>query len=128
MKTSRLILTSLVICSIFCSSCATPQDQRKVWEKVEIELIAENTYSNPYTDVEVWLDLKGPGFSERCYGFWDEENTWKIRVMATKAGKWTWISGSNQKDKGLNKLNGSFLAEEWTEAEKKENPLRRAIS
>jgi hypothetical protein len=127
MNVSIHILTSLIVFSTFCGSCSTPRNQHKVWEKVEIELIAENTYSNPYTDVEVWVDLKGPDFSERCYGFWDGENNWKIRVMATRPGTWTWVSGSNQNDHGLNKLKGNFLAEEWTEAEKNENPLRRGM-
>jgi len=42
-----------------------------VWEKVEITLEAERTYPNPYTDAQVWVDLTGPGFQRRCYGFWD---------------------------------------------------------
>ena len=31
-----------------------------VWQKHEITLKAEKTYSNPYTEVELWVDLKGP--------------------------------------------------------------------
>jgi len=39
------------------------------WEKVEIVLHAAKPYANPYFDVDVWVDLTGPGFSKRCYGF-----------------------------------------------------------
>ncbi len=98
-----------------------------VWEKKEITLLAENTYSNSYTDVEVWVDLKGPGFQKRVYGFWDGENVFRIRIVAIASGEWNWISGSNQFDKGLNGQYGSFTAVDWTEEEKKENPCRRGF-
>ena len=42
-------------------------ESHHVWEKVEITLNADSSYENPYTDVEVWVDLKGPGFEKRCY-------------------------------------------------------------
>ncbi len=82
MKSSHLIVFSFIVLSLYIGSCSTPREQYKVWEKVEIELLAENTYKNPYADVEVWVDLKGPDFNKRCYGFWDGYNSWKIRIMA----------------------------------------------
>ena len=66
-----------------------------VWEKVEIILHADKWYDNPYKEVEVWVDLKRPGFEKRCYGFWDGDNTFKVRVLANAAGTWKWWSGSN---------------------------------
>ncbi len=94
----------------------------RVWEKIEIVLHAEESYENPYTEVEVWVDLEGPGFNRRCYGFWDGEYTYRVRVMATVPGMWTWISGSNQSDTGLNSKKGYFTASAWSEAEKDKNP------
>ena len=45
------------------------------------------------------------------YGFWDGDNIFIIRVVATKPGKWQWISGSNQpEDHGLNNHQGEFIA------------------
>lgn len=98
-----------------------------VWEKVEITLTSERSYANPYTEVEVWVDLKGPGFAKRCYGFWDGGNTFRVRVMAIAAGEWSWVSGSNQPDAGLNGKTGGFAASEWSEAEKQANPTRRGL-
>src|ERR1051325_5880137 len=72
-----------------------------VWEKQEIPLTSTNSYANPYTDVMVWVDLKGPNFSKRVYGFWDGERTFKIRLVATSPGQWTWTSGSQPEDPGL---------------------------
>jgi len=98
-----------------------------VWEKVEIALVAKKTYANPYTKVEVWVDLRGPGFSKRVYGFWDGEDVFRVRVLATSPGEWSWTSGSNQSDEGLNGKTGGFTAREWTEVEKEANPNRRGF-
>ena len=44
-----------------------------VWEKQELTFTSTRTFPNPYTDVRVWVDLAGPGFRKRVYGFWDGE-------------------------------------------------------
>jgi hypothetical protein len=98
-----------------------------VWEKVELRFEAAGAYSNPYTNVEVWVDLHGPQFEKRCYGFWDGGKVFCVRVLATAPGQWTWQSGSNQKDTGLNGHNGTFTAIEWTDAEKASLPNRRGF-
>jgi hypothetical protein len=99
-----------------------------VWEMKEIKLKAEKSYNNYYTDVTCWIELKGPDFSKRVYGFWDGGNNFIIRVTATKAGDWNWISGSNQPDDGgLNNHTGAFSAIEWTKEEKEQNPVRHGF-
>jgi len=100
---------------------------RHVWEKVEITLHVKNAYANPYVDVDVWVDLKGPGFAKRCYGFWDGGDTFRVRVLATAPGTWTWASGSNPADAGLGGQRGQFEAVAWTEGQKAENPTRRGM-
>jgi len=98
-----------------------------VWEKVEITLRAQKTCDNPYTDLTVWVDLKGPGFSKRCYGFWDGQDLYRVRVMPTAPGTWTWKSGSHPADGGLDGVSGSFTAVAWTDSEKAANPNRRGM-
>lgn len=98
-----------------------------VWEKIELVFTASNKYRNPYTDAEMWVDLKGPNFSKRCYGFWDGGRTFRVRVLATEPGLWTWTSGSSPADSGLAGKSGSFRSTSWTEAEKRENPNRRGF-
>ena len=95
-----------------------------VWEKHELAFAADREFSNPYTDVTVWVDLKGPGFSKRVYGFWDGGKEFKVRVAATAPGVWQWQSGSEPHDGGLAGKSGSFAAIEWSQAEKEQNPLR----
>jgi endo-1,4-beta-D-glucanase Y len=99
-----------------------------VWELQEIELRASGAYANPYADVECWIELVGPGFAKRVYGFWDGGSVYRVRVVATVAGPWRWSSGSNQPgDAGLNGKSGSFVAAEWSEEEKRQNPNRRGF-
>ena len=93
-----------------------------VWEKQELTLTSARSFPNPYTDVTVWVDLTGPNFKKRVYGFWDGGQTFRVRVLATAPGTWTWRSGSNPPDEGLAGKTGSFAATDWTEAEKLTEP------
>ena len=57
----------------------------------------------------------------------DGGQTFRVRVLATAPGTWTWRSGSNPPDQGLAGKTGSFVAVDWSEAEKLQNPLRRGF-
>ena len=63
------------------------------WEKQELTFTAAGKYANPYTDVTVWVDLTGPHFEKRVYGFWDGGAAFRVRVVATEPGTWRWRSG-----------------------------------
>ena len=97
------------------------------YERVELVFTAAGKYANPYTDVEMWVDLKGPGFTRRCYGFWDGGQTFRVRVTSTTPGEWTWTSGSSPADAGLSGKRGGFSSVAWSEAEKLQNPNRRGF-
>ncbi len=120
------ILSLLVTWSVLTPSTAQAETYH-VWEKVEITLHAKTTYDNPYKEVTLWVDLKGPGFDKRCYGFWDGGDTFRVRVMATAPGTWTWRSGSNPSDSGLTGSTGRFTATAWTEQELAANACRRGL-
>jgi hypothetical protein len=98
-----------------------------VWEKQEITFTSQGQFENAYRDLDVWVDLKGPGFAKRVYGFWDGGSTFRVRVLATAPGEWTWVSGASAPDAGLNGKRGSFTAVAWTEAEIAENICRRGF-
>jgi len=98
-----------------------------VWEKIEITLNARKSYENPYTQTEVCVDIEGPEFKKRCYGFWDGGRVFRVRILATEPGRWKWVSGSNQNDPGLKGKAGKFTATEWSEAAKLQNPCRRGM-
>jgi hypothetical protein len=120
-----VILISLILT---VPSFATDSSEIYVWKMKEIVLKAEKHYDNYYKEVECWVDLEGPEFSKRIYAFWDGGNVFRVRLAPTASGKWTYRSGSNQKDdKGLNYQTGEFNAVEWSEEEKKENPNRHGF-
>jgi hypothetical protein len=98
-----------------------------VWSKIDLHFTARRTYENPYTDVEIWVDLKGPGFSKRVFGFWDGGQEFVVRVLATAPGIWRWTSGSAPADAGLSGKSGQFDAASWSEAELAANPNRRGM-
>ena len=124
MNSLRITLLSLLI-TIF--STINAQDKIHVWEKQQLTFTAANHYNNPYTQVTIWVDLKGPGFNKRIYGFWDGGQVFRVRLVAEQPGEWIWTSGSTPEDPGLSGKTGSFHAVEWTEQEKDENPLRHGF-
>ncbi|HEX7070333.1 MAG TPA: DUF5060 domain-containing protein, partial [Rhodothermales bacterium] len=121
---NRLIATALLLLGIAAPSVAAPVH---VWEKQELTFTSSKAFENPYTSVTVWVDLTGPNFKKRVYGFWDGDRTFRVRLLATAPGVWHWRSGSDPEDSGLAGKSGTFTAIAWTEEEKKENPLRRGF-
>jgi hypothetical protein len=99
----------------------------RVWSKVELRFTAEQSAADPYRDVHIWVDLEGPGFGKRIFGFWDGGNSFVVRVLATSPGTWRWRSGSNRQDPGLDGLSGSFEATAWGAEEIDRNPNRRGM-
>src|ERR1051326_485127 len=98
-----------------------------VWEKQELTFTAVRPFTNAYTEVTVWVDLKGPNFKKRVFGFWDGGQTFRVRLVATQPGAWTWRSGSTPADGGLAGKTGTFEAIAWSESDKEANPLRRGF-
>lgn len=112
---------------LLLSMAAPAIGQVHAWEKQELTFTAAGSYANPYTEVTVWVDLTGPNFEKRVYGFWDGGRTFRVRLVATAPGAWKWRSGSNPSDPGLAGKSGSFTAAAWSEAAKRQNPLRRGF-
>jgi uncharacterized protein DUF4038/uncharacterized protein DUF5060 len=98
-----------------------------VWETQEITLAAAREYANPYVDVECWVDLDGPDFHRRVYGFWDGGRTFKVRLVATSPGDWTWRVGSNRPDDTGFAGGGKFRAVAWSATEIDANANRRGF-
>ena len=126
MKTMRPTATALFALAL--SALTIPANAAvHIWEKQELTFAAAGHFTNPYTEVKVWVDLSGPHFKKRVYGFWDGGNEFRVRVVATEPGEWRWTSGSDPEDKGLAGKSGSFTATPWSDDEKRENPLRRGF-
>ena len=97
--------------------------QVHVYEVVEETFTARNSYDNAYLDVDLWVDLTGPGgVSYRIPAFWDGGQTFHVRLVATAPGNWSWSTGFTTGDAGLDNQTGTFNAVAWTEAEKEAVP------
>src|SRR5688500_2603723 len=105
----RLVILAVIILSSTVAHARLQSGEVYVWEMQEITLAATRDHANPYVEVECWVDLEGPGFKRRVWGFWDGGRTFKVRVVATAPGQWSWRAGSNQGDPGLAGA-GSFRA------------------
>lgn len=128
---NRLLISILCVFLITILSCVRNtgnEEKLHPWEMFEITFLAEKEYSNSYTDVTCWVELEGPDFSKRIYGFWNGGNIFKVRVVATKPGKWHWQSSSNQPDdNGLNNKQGKFDAIGWSKKEIAKNLNRHGF-
>ena len=129
MKVLRTLFKAVLFAGLVTlPACNKATDTVHVYDMVELSFIADLSYENPYMEVDLWVDLKGPGKLEyRIPAFWDSEQTWRVRLAATAPGKWRWSTGRETGDPGLDANSGSFMAIEWTEAEKEENINRRGF-
>lgn len=128
----KFISALILLCSTAFGS-ATAQTRLvsgevRVWEAQEITFQAARDYANPYVEVECWIELSGPNFKRRVYGFWDGGRIFKVRFVAPTPGDWTWQVGSNQpSDEGLNGGAGKLRAVQWSAADIESNPNRRGF-
>jgi hypothetical protein len=120
-------LPLLLFCCLFATAGLRAAGTTHVWEKQELTFNATRSFINPYTETVVWVDLTGPHFNKRVYGFWDGGQTYRVRLLATEPGTWKWTAGSEPPDEGLNNKSGSFEAVPWSAEEKGSNPLRRGF-
>jgi hypothetical protein len=120
------VRASLLI-ALSCAAALPGNAAVHVWERQELTFTAARNFANPYTEVTVWVDLTGPHFQKRVYGFWDGGQTFRVRLVATDAGAWRWRSGSSPADTGLAGKSGAFTAIPWSDDEKQKNPLRHGF-
>jgi len=111
----KYILSLLLISTLFFR-CNAPQSEELIpespqWQEVELSLTAVNTYTNPYTDVDVHAVFSGPDGRElRRPAFWDGGQNWKVRFASPLAdGVWEWQSfASDSSDSGLHGQKGKL--------------------
>jgi hypothetical protein len=94
LRSCRSTLIPLWLFFTFAGNHVAAAPPVHVREKQEVTFRSARTWANPYTDVTVWVDLKGPNFRKSIYGFWDGERTFRVRFLATVPGEWKWESGS----------------------------------
>jgi len=109
----------------------------KTWEVFEITLKSTAQAQNPYveflktgdqpflTATFTGTDGRSQGKIIKVPGFWEGENTWKIRFAPPIDGTWKYETVSQ--DRKMNRKKGSITVSGWTEEEKNINPARRGF-
>jgi hypothetical protein len=124
-KLTSLSLMAAVL--LFAVQGGKANAETHVYEVVEETFNANTTHVNPYVDVDLWVTLTGPGGTYKVPAFWDGDNAFRVRLVATQPGVWEWSTGDRTGDSGLDSKSGSFRAVAWTDAQKKANPNRRGF-
>lgn len=76
------------------------------WGIYETLLTSRSRFSNPFTDVTFRAHFRCNSTELTVDGFYDGTDTWRIRLMPTLEGRWTFVTESNDRD--LNGRQGSF--------------------
>ncbi len=77
------------------------------WGVQEIVLPSSKSYSNPFQEVRLECRFSSGSHEVEAEGFYDGDNQWKVRLMPTVEGEWSFKTSSNDSD--LNGKAGSFL-------------------
>jgi len=78
----------------------------KHWSRFEASINNTKRYSNPYTDVTLNVTYRKPdGSSVDFWGFYESDNTWKIRFMPDQTGTWKYNAVFSD---GSKSINGTF--------------------
>lgn len=100
-----------------------------VYDRCLLRLIAGHSYSNPFLDVELILELEGPGGEcLKVPGYWNGGGEWCIRWMPLAEGVWRWTTVCGcAEDGGLHGVTGECLAVSRTHAEAAAHPNAKGV-
>ncbi|HLW19705.1 MAG TPA: DUF4038 domain-containing protein [Cyclobacteriaceae bacterium] len=98
----------LVLPLLFLIFSLDGKGQTEQWNKLELSFVSEKTYENPLYDLnEFYAVFTSPtGRTNKINGFWDGEQTFRIRFSPDELGTWTFHTSSS--DKGLDQQTGNF--------------------
>jgi len=90
---------------LFCGYVSVAQEQVQQWNRFEVTL--KNTFSgNAFANIKLTAKFSNKDTSYTVDGFYDGDNTFKIRFMPERTGTWNYVTASNVKQ--LNNQKGSF--------------------
>jgi len=80
-----------------------------LWRVHEVTLTAAVAHSRP-EQVTLWATYTGPeGETLRVPGFWDGDDTWRVRFAPTREGRWRWETECSETgDAGLHGVTGEI--------------------
>jgi hypothetical protein len=77
------------------------------WDTCEFSFTTDTNYDNPFTEVDVTTVFTHEGGRTlQVNGFYDGDQTWRVRFMPVEEGDWTFETASN--DAALNGQTGKL--------------------
>jgi Protein of unknown function (DUF4038)/Domain of unknown function (DUF5060) len=107
---TRLLFTFITLyISVSCTKPQAPLEAEQ-WNTIELVYNSDKTYTNPYTDVDMWAEfINKNGETMLRPAFWNGGHEWVIRFAPPDANSlWTWTTYSTSDDKGLTGRKGSI--------------------
>jgi hypothetical protein len=103
----KKLLKTVSLNSIFLLLFITSSAQQKVeqWDRFELSF-KYHSPGNSFKDVNLSAKFSNNDTSFTVQGFYDGDDTFKIRFMPQNEGVWNYVTASNKSD--LNKKKGSF--------------------
>lgn len=117
---NRILMMLLLFAALFPSSIGVNAGNHKnhpvkelyvqQWRMIEVELVSEKQYAQPFRDVKVDAEFTGPnGELIKRPVFWDGGKTWRVRFSPTATGQWKMVTNASGKnDKGLHAVKKSI--------------------
>lgn len=83
------------------------------WDVFELELIASQSFDNPFTDIRLTAVFGKDSIVKQVKGFYDGSNTWRVRFMSEDTGVYSFRLDSDYSE--FNGLGGSFESVEQSQ-------------
>lgn len=121
----------------FLSGIVGNETEIHTWEVFEINLEAGRNYNNAYQEIEsaggndlVTAEFRGvsgnaSGKEITITGFWDGDQTWKVRFAPPESGTWQYQTISD--DPGLHGKSGEIEVIHWNRKSLSDVPTRRGL-
>ncbi|MEO9892735.1 malectin domain-containing carbohydrate-binding protein, partial [Aurantibacter sp.] len=87
------LLLAVLLSSWTSATILAQENSYAVMEVVEVEFETQLQYDNAYLEVDVWIELRKSESVNEVYRipiFWDGDNVFRGRLVATSPGNWSW--------------------------------------
>ncbi len=85
------------------------------WVAKEIVLQSNKKYDDPFNDVDVDLILTNGTLTYTVPGFWDGDDTWRVRFTCTEEGTWTYKTVcTDTENSSLHNQAGTVICTKYT--------------
>ncbi len=104
-----IYIDDFAISKIEYTDYVKPVYSAETWVANELVLVSDQTYDDPFNDVELDLTLTDGNVTYTVPGFWDGNRVWRVRFVCPTEGTWKYTTSSNQDtDAGLHGVTNTF--------------------